>query len=278
ATLAAHLGVSLDGLTTADAEARRSELGANVLRRPERLSRVTTLWRQLASPLLLLLAFAATASALSGEWLDASIVVAIVVASVAIGYSREFSAQTALAALQADLRAVAVARRDGRDVEIPIEELVPGDVVQLAAGALVPADGLLIESTDLVVDEAALTGESFPVQKAAGVLPASSMVGARTNSVFLGTSVRSGTAACLIARTGTHTEFGAVASRIARRHPETEFDRGLRRFGYLLTVAMLVLVLIVFAVHVMHGRPPVETLLFSVALAVGLSPSCSQRC
>ena len=270
--LLARLQASRSGLTTEAAAARLASAGANRLRGPERLSRLATLWRQLASPLLLLLVFAAAASAFSGEWMDAAIVVLIVVASVGIGYSREYSAQTAVARLQANIRSSAVALRNAVETEVPVDGIVPGDVIRLSAGMLVPADALVFDAVDLVVDEATLTGESFPVSKRPSVLPADAELRVRTNSVFLGTSVRSGTAHALVARTGLSTEFGSVAARLVRRQPVTEFDRGLRRFGYLLTVAMLVLVLVVFAVHVMRGRPPVETLLFSVALAVGLSP------
>ena len=162
--------------------------------------------------------------------------------------------------------------RDGREVQAPIEEIVPGDVVVLSAGSLVPADGVILEAADFYVSEAALTGESFPVHKRAGRADPHATLVQRTNCVFLGTNVRSGTARCLVVHTGSATEFGAIAHRLTLRPPDTEFDRGIRRFGYLVTSAMLVMVLLVFVAHVFRGRPPVETLLFAVALAVGLSP------
>jgi Mg2+-importing ATPase len=227
---------------------------------------------QVQSPLLLILVFAAVVSAFTGEWMDALIVLLIIRASVGIGYSREYSAQTAVVALQAQVRTKAHVMRDGNRVVIPVEEVVPGDVVLLSAGSLVPADGILLDATDFFVSEAVLTGESFPVEKEPGIVPTSATVRERTNCVFFGSNVRSGTARCLIVNTGAATEFGAVAGRLSLRPPETEFDRGICRFGYLLTSAMLLLVLLVFAAHMLRGRPPVETLLFSVALAVGLSP------
>ena len=162
--------------------------------------------------------------------------------------------------------------RDGRTSSIPVEEVVPGDVVVLSAGALVPGDGIILEATDCFVSEAVLTGESFPTEKRPGSTTETAPLRERTNSVFLGTNVRSGTARVLIVRTGLATQFGAVAARLRLRAPETEFDRGIRRFGYLMTIAMLLLVLMVFVAHMLRGRPPVETLLFSVALHVGLSP------
>jgi Mg2+-importing ATPase len=155
---------------------------------------------------------------------------------------------------------------------VPTEEVVPGDVVLLSAGSLVPADGVILAATDFFVSEAVLTGESFPVEKRSGRVAATAGLRDRLNCVFLGTNVRSGTARCVIVATGLKTQFGGIAHALRLRPPETEFDRGIRRFGYLLTSVMLVMVFVVFIVHVLNGRPTIETLLFSVALAVGLSP------
>jgi Mg2+-importing ATPase len=270
--LAQELRSTLDGLSQSDAEARLEEVGPNQLRERRSFSRLGVIGNQLRSPLLLLLVFAAAASALSGEWLDAGIVVIIVGSTVGIGYSREYSAQTAAAALRRRLDAQARVLRDGASRSISAESIVPGDVMLLAAGSLVPADAVILEATDFFISEAVLTGESFPVQKFPGVVGPDAALAQRTNCVFMGTNVRSGAARCLVVRTGPETEFGAIAHRLALRPPETEFDRGIRRFGYLLTSTMLMMVVVVFAVHVLSGGSPVETLLFSVALAVGLSP------
>src|SRR5207253_6740057 len=175
-------------------------------------------------------------------------------------------------ALRARVRVRASVLRDGHPQPVPMEQVVPGDVVLLAAGSLVPADGVLLDATDCFVSEAVLTGESFPTEKKTGSIPTGANLGARKNCVFLGTNVRSGTARALVVRTGSSTEFGSIAHRLTLRPPETEFDRGIRRFGYLLTSAMLMMVLVVFAAHMVRGRPPLDTLLFSVALAVVLSP------
>jgi Mg2+-importing ATPase len=268
-----QLATSPNGLSQAEAARRLETHGRNELRQHRQLSRLAMLGRQLGNPLLLLLVFAACASALSGEWIDAAIVMTIVVVTVVIGYSREYSAQSAAAALRARLRAECTVVRDAQPVRVANEEIAPGDLIQLAAGSLVPADAVLLEATDFFVNEAVLTGESFPVQKRPGVLPdPSCAIAQRTTCVFLGSNVRSGAARGVVVATGSATEFGAIARRLLVRPPETEFDRGIRRFGYLLTSAMLVMVLLVFTAHVFKGRPPVETLLFSVALAVGLSP------
>jgi Mg2+-importing ATPase len=255
-----------------EAAGRLRTLGRNALDTERRLSRLRVLWNQIRSPLLLLLVFAAVVSALTGEWVDAIIVGAIVVATAGIGYQREYSAQAAAAALRARVKTHVGVLRDGRVTQVPLEEIVPGDVVLLAAGSLVPADAVVLEAADCHVSEAVLTGESFPVEKEPGVAAPETPLSKRTNCVFLGTNVRSGTARCLVVATGPATHFGDIAHRLALRPPETEFDRGIRRFGELLTSAMLVMVLLVFVAHVFRGRPPVETLLFSIALAVGLSP------
>jgi Mg2+-importing ATPase len=272
ATAERQLATSAAGLTTSEAARRRRDVGPNRITERARLTRRHVLFNQIASPLLLVLIFASAASALTGEWVDAAIVLVIVVTTVGIGYAREYSAQTAAAALQARVRSLARVRRDGRDTAIAIEDIVPGDVVLLSAGSMVPADGLLLDAIDLFVSEAVLTGESFPVQKTPGAVPVSTPLRGRSNCVFLGTNVRSGVATCLVTATGRATEFGAVAHRLTLRPPETEFDRGIRHFGYLLTSTMLLMVFVVFVVHVFNGRPPLETLLFAVALAVGLSP------
>ncbi len=271
--IAASLSVSpASGLSAGEAADRLLRDGRNEVGAQGRHTRLEVLACQFRSPLLLLLVFAAVLSAATGQWLDAVIVMAIVLATTLLGYSREYAAQVAAAELEARLHLQVTVRRDGQAIAIPAADVVAGDVVLLAAGALVPADGVVLDATDFFVSEAALTGESFPVQKAPAPVEAGAPLARRTNCVFLGTNVRSGTAVALVVATGRRTEYGRIASRLSRLPPETEFDRGLRRFGYLLTTAMLVLVLVVFAVHVANGRPPAETLLFAVALAVGLSP------
>jgi Mg2+-importing ATPase len=261
-----------DGLSVAEAARRLREYGPNEIREQHRLSRMSVLGHQLRSPLLLLLVFAAAGSAVTGDWIDAAIVGSIIVATVAVGYFREYSAQSAMAALGTRLRPRSTVVRQGHSEQVPTENLVPGDVVLLSAGSLVPADAIILEATDFFVSEGVLTGESFPVQKYPGVVDPSAALVQRTNCVFNGTNVRSGTARCLVVATARATELGAIAHRLTVRPPETEFDRGVRRFGYLLTSAMLILVILIFVAHVLRGRAPMETLLFAVALAVGLSP------
>jgi Mg2+-importing ATPase len=155
---------------------------------------------------------------------------------------------------------------------VPLEEVVPGDVAVLSAGDSVPADCRILDSGDLHVDEATLTGETYPLEKEAGDLAAGAPLAKRTNCIFMGTHVVSGTATVVVAKTGKATEFGKVSQRLRLRPPETEFERGLRRFGYLLVRLTLLLTLAIFAVNVYFERPVVDSLLFSLALAVGLTP------
>lgn len=272
AEILARLETGTAGLSEAAAAERLRRHGRNQLQAHGPRTRWSLLWSQVGNPLLLLLVFAVVVSLIAGEYTDAAIVLTIVVVSIAIGYRRERAAETALDALRRRISTQAMVRRGGESRRLAVEELVPGDVVLLAAGSLVPADCVLLTATDCFVSEAVLTGESFPVLKQAQPASPAAPLAARRNVVFLGTNVRSGTASCVVVRTGAGTEFGSIARRLALRPPETDFDRGIRHFGYLLTSTMLAMVLVVFVVHVLGGRPPAETLLFAIALAVGLSP------
>jgi len=270
--VAAQLHAPAEGLSSAEAGRRLAEAGPNEIGERERFTRFGVLWNQMRSPLLLLLLVAAGLSVVTGEWIDAVIILAIVVASVGIGYTREYRAQSAAEQLRARVQVHASVMRDGKPRPVPINEVVPGDVVMLSAGSIVPADALLLDTADCYVNESVLTGESFPVRKRPGQVAHDAPLARRYNCLYLGTNVRSGNARCIVVRTGRATEFGAIAHRLTLRPPETEFDRGIRHFGYLLTSAMTVMVLIVLVANLLLDRPLVETLLFSIALAVGLSP------
>ena len=270
--VATQLDTGKAGLSTDEAARRLERFGRNEIGERATLTRLGVLWNQFRSPLLLLLLFAAGASVVTGEWVDAVIVLTIVAASTSIGYSREYRAQSAAADLRARVQVHASVLRGGQPRSVPLGEVTPGDSVLLSAGSVVPADGVLLEATDFFVNEAVLTGESFPVHKAPGTVAPDAPLARRSNCVFLGTNVRSGSAQLLVVNTGHATEFGSIAHRLALRPPETEFDRGIRHFGYLLTTAMTVMMVVVLAVNLLLGRPLVETLLFSIALAVGLSP------
>jgi Mg2+-importing ATPase len=270
--LLADLRSRADGLTSADAAARLVSVGPNTLRAESRFAALRLLARQLASPLVAILVFAAVVAALVGEWTDAAIVLAILAGSAVFGFVQEYRASAAVERLRGRIAARATVLRDGRLTEVRPEELVPGDVVALAAGSLVPADAVVIASRDLCVAQSALTGESFPVDKQPGVVPAAAALVERTNCVYQGTSVRSGSGRALVVKTGAATAYGAIADRLRLRPPETDFERGIRQYGYLLMRITILLVAAVFAVQFALARPPVEALLFALALAVGISP------
>jgi Mg2+-importing ATPase len=267
-----ELGSSAAGLSPEEAEARRIRYGANVLEPPERHPTVRLLGRQLASPISLLLLVTAVLSAFLGETVDASIILAILLGSALLGFWQERRAAGVVEELLALIRTTTCVRRAGRDREVPLAEVVPGDVVVLNAGDLVPADCRLLTAKDLDVDEASLTGESFPAAKEVAPAPSDAALAERSSALFQGTHVVSGTATALAVATGRGTVFGALAHELERRRPESEFERGVRRFGALLLEITGALVLIVFAVNVWLDRPVLEVFLFALALAVGLTP------
>ena len=272
ADLLSELGSTSDGLSTTDAQGRLRQVGPNVLRPRRHDTALRSFLAQFTSPLVLILIFAAIISAIAGEWTDAIIVILIVVASATLGFIQEYSASNAVEKLRAQVTIKANVLRDGKVGPIPAEEVVPGDIVQLSAGSLIPADGIVLEARDFFVNQAVLTGETFPVEKKAGPVEAKAGMPERVNTVFMGTSARSGSARALIVQTGSRTAFGQIADRLTLRPPETDFERGIRRFGYLLTQIMTVLVLLVFAINVILDKPPIEFFLFAIALAVGIAP------
>ncbi len=269
--LLSRLETSSAGLTADAANARLAGSVATRLRRKRR-SDVAILLAQFNNPIILLLAVSAVLSYLLDDATNAWIILAILLASGLLGFWQERSAANAVARLLAMIETKTTVLRDGVPVEIPLPDVVGGDVVLLRAGTLIPGDCRLLESNSLFVDEATLTGESFPVEKSVGVLPSETPLSRRANVLFLGTHVISGTATAVVVRTGRSTEFGQVSSRLEQRPPETGFERGLRNFGNLLIKVTLVLVIVVFAVNVYFKRPVVESLLFALALAVGMTP------
>ena len=227
---------------------------------------------QFRSPLLLILAAAATVSLFVREWVDAGIVLVIIAGSGVLSFLQEYSASRAMDRLRSRVQVKATVLRGGAEVAVPTETVVPGDVLVLAAGSLIPADGVVLEAQDCFVNQAVLTGETYPAEKRPGAVPPTASLTERTNVVFLGTSVRSGTAKALVVETGARTEYGRIAGRLALRAPQTSFEQGVQRFGYLLTQVMVGLVFVVFAANVFGAKPPIDSLLFAIALAVGLAP------
>src|SRR5512139_2200544 len=272
ADLLRQLDTTRQGLASADAERRLDRVGPNVLQSRRRAGELILLLGQFKSPLILILLFAAGLSFFLHDSADALIILGIVLASGVLGFWQERGAAHAVDKLLAVVQTKATALRDGAPKEIPVAEVVPGDVVVLSAGKSIPGDCLVLESKDLFLDEATLTGETYPVAKTAERVAPDAPLGQRANTLFMGTHVVSGSAVAAVVRTGTATEFGKVAERLRLRSPETEFERGVRRFGYLLMEVTLVLVIAIFAINVYFHRPVLEAFIFSLAVAVGLTP------
>jgi Mg2+-importing ATPase len=261
------------GLTSSEARRRLSQYGPNSLVRESRFAALISLFRFLINPLVIILLAASGISLALGDRVGGSIIIAMVLLSVLLNFFMEFQAQHAVEEIRKQVATTAAVIRDGREQEMPVADLVPGDIIQLNAGDLVPADARLLSVKDLQVRESALTGESLCVEKTCGDLPAGKHgVADASNCVFMGTAVQTGIATAVIARTGRDTAFGQIAQRLATRPPETEFGRGIRHFGLMITRVIMLLVLFVLLVNIAFHRPILESFLFAVALAVGMTP------
>lgn len=248
------------GLTEADVAERRASFGANEPTVHARQRLIVELLRRFTSPLVAILLLACVASAVVGDVENALIIATMVALSVVVELVQTHRSERAAASLRARVADTATVLRDGAYREVSRRDLVPDDVIRLSAGDLVPADARLLEARDLHVNEAALTGESLPVEKEAGA------------EVLLGSSIVSGTATALVVETGARTAFAAIAESVASRRPPTEFERGTTRFGVFILKTVLFLVLFVFVITAALRKDPLESLLFAIALAVGLTP------
>ncbi|MGB9178710.1 MAG: magnesium-translocating P-type ATPase [Pyrinomonadaceae bacterium] len=264
---------AVSGLSSSDARRLLDQFGPNEPATPRRTSGVMQVLLLFANPLAIILLVASCISAALGEVTNAFIIVAMVLLSVALNFFQTFRSQRAVERIRQEVAPTATVLRDGAWIEIPRRELVPGDLIRLSAGSLVPADARLVEARDMHVQEAALTGESLPVEKEAIDWNAAPQTTKDDRStVFLGTSVVSGTGTAQVVATGRSTAFGDIAVRLAAKPPETEFERGTREFSLLIMRTVIVLILFVLLVSVVLHHPLLESLLFAVALAVGLTP------
>ncbi|MFI5096727.1 MAG: magnesium-translocating P-type ATPase [Candidatus Acidiferrales bacterium] len=261
------------GLTADEAGQRLRLYGPNSLVRESRFAVLFSFFSFFANPLVIILVIASGISLALGEQVGGLIIIAIVLFSVLLNFLMEFQARHAVEEIQKQIATTAAVVRDGREQELPVAELVPGDIIRLKAGDLVPADARLLDAKDLHLRESVLTGESLPVEKTATDLSKEKHgVADASNSVFLGTAVQTGIGTAVIVNTGKDTACGEIAHRLAMRPPETEFARGVRHFGMMLTWVTMLLVLFVLLVNIIFHRPLLESFLFSVALAVGMTP------
>ena len=224
------------------------------------------------NPLVIILLTASALSAFTGDAASFFIISTIVLISVTLDFVQEYRAGQAAERLRQSVAVRGQVLREGKALEIPLAEMVPGDVALLAAGDLVPCDGRVLEARDFFVNQALLTGEPFPVEKAPGELPEEPDILTAGNTVLLGTSVISGTAKVLMCRTGQNTELGEIADTLLAKAPPTAFEQGTQRFGYLIMRMTVLLVLFVLLINAFFHRPWLESFLFAVALAVGLTP------
>lgn len=266
------LGTSVNGLTQTEAQQRLGQFGPNRIHSHQKVSAIWMFISQFKSPITLILLLATAISAILRDWLDALIIFVIVLISALLSFVQEYTASNASEKMRSQIDTKSDVIRDNQPQKISTWQIVPGDIVILSAGSLIPGDGVILEAKEFFVDQAALTGESLPVEKKPGLVSANASLSERTNLAFMGTSVRSGSARILVIHTGKEAAFGQIASRLTLRPPETEFERGIRRLGYLLSEIMLIMVLVIFFLNVFFQKPALDSLLFSVALAVGLTP------
>jgi len=266
------LDAAASGLAADEAARRLGVYGPNSLKAKRNASTLGLLISQFKSPIILILLFATVLSIFLGDTTDAAVILAIVLISGLLGFWQEKGANTAVAKLLSMVQVKAQALRGGQAASVPLEQIVPGDAVLIQAGDIIPGDCLILESNTLFVDESALTGETFPVEKETCVLSADTGLSQRKNCLWMGTHAISWSATAVVVHTGRNTEFGSISEHLRLKPQETEFERGIRRFGYMLMEITLMLVFVIFGVNMLRGKPALDSFLFSLALAVGLTP------
>jgi Mg2+-importing ATPase len=267
----AALGSRVSGLSAVEAARRLTLVGHNALR-THKANAWGVLARQLRSPILILLVITAGISLFVGQKTDSIVIGVIVIVSVGLGFANEYRAARASEALHSNIAHRAVALRDGTPTEVNVIDLVPGDVVRLGLGAVIPADIRLLACTDLLCDEGILTGESLPAEKAVAPTAAGAALGDLTSCIFMGTIIHAGSCTGIVVATGGRAEFGRIAMGLNTREPQTEFQNGLSRFSLLLLEIAVALTALIFAANLLLQRPLLESLLFSLAIAVGITP------
>jgi len=274
--LISRMGTSSQGLSSQEAAHRLEIYGTNELARKQKRAGIVSFLLHFKSPLILILLFAAGIAATQGDIPDFTIIFVIVIISVSIDHYQESKAENAAELLKEKVATTATVIRDNIKKEVKLSEIVPGDIILLSAGDIAPADARIINAKDLFINQSSLTGESFPVEKNAAPLVSvnlsSGSITEWNNYLFMGTSVVSGSATAVAVKTGGATEYGKIAKKLVARPPETEFERGVKGFSYLIMQVTFVLIVFVFIVLALFKHGIVESLLFAAALAVGLTP------
>ncbi len=273
ASVQTRVSAGSEGLTNKEARRRIERFGHNILRAHPKRALIFQFLARFGNPLVVVLLAASGIAALTGDVASFLIIGVIVLISVTLDFVQEYQAGQAAERLRQSVATRATVLRDGHKTDIAMANLVPGDVVLLSAGDLAPADGRVLDAKDFFVNQALLTGESYPVEKHAGdLLAPTEEISKVTNAVFMGTSVVSGAAKIMICRTGASTALGSIAESLAAKAPPTAFELGTRHFGMLIMRLTILLVLFVLLVNALLHRPLLESFLFAVALAVGLTP------
>ena len=274
--LLSRMGTSSLGLGSEEAERRLNIYGTNELAKKKKRAGIVSFLLHFKSPLILVLLAAAAFAASTGDVLDFTIIFVIVLISVCIDHYQESKAENAAEALKEKVSTTATVLRDKIKKELKLSQIVPGDIIFLSAGDIAPADARIISAKDLFINQSALTGESFPAEKTANGLQSinlsSGSITEWNNYLFMGTSAVSGTATAVVVKTGGSTEYGKIAKKLVEKPPETEFERGVKGFSYLIMQVTFVLIIFVFMVLALYHRGLVQSLLFAAALAVGLTP------
>ncbi|HEY0088986.1 MAG TPA: magnesium-translocating P-type ATPase, partial [Candidatus Lokiarchaeia archaeon] len=260
------------GLTSQDAENRIDKFGANKLKPKKKRGKIRLFLAQFKNPIILILLSTAILSFVLQDAIDGLIIIIILFISSFLGFWQEMNATIAIEKLLSIVNIKIKVLRNGIEQEINVEDIVPGDIILFSAGEIIPADSILLESKNLFVNEATLTGETYPVEKNPEPTSANDPLGKRTNVLFMGTSVISGTAKAVVVYTGKETEFGKISEKLEHKAPQTEFEHGLKRFGYLLSNLTLLFVIFIFAINIFLSRPFLDSFTFALALAIGLTP------
>jgi Mg2+-importing ATPase len=271
--LFARLESSMNGLSSEEAEIRLGTYGLNELAKKRKHSLIVDFLLHFKNSLVIILMVAGLISGYMGEVPNTIIIFTIVIISVVLDFYQEYKAENAAEMLKETVATTATVVRDGIKQEIKIHDVVPGDVINLSAGDIAPADARILSAKDLFINQSTLTGESFPVEKtSATVKTKNPAVTEWNNYLFMGTSIVSGTAVALVVKTGSSTEYGKIAKRLAGKAPETEFERGIKRFSSFMMRITIPLVIFVFLLNALLQPNVLDALLFAVALAVGLTP------